>query len=156
MNGKKILVTSALATVLTVGTLGGGAALAQDDGDRFYEGSLRAPATDLESDLAEDRELRELATVGNDGAKEAALEEIPGEATRAEIDEENGFVVWTVDVTAKDGDHHEVTVDAGNREVLASELEDRAGHPDYDDDYDDRYEDDRYDDDGDYDDRFDD
>jgi hypothetical protein len=151
MNTKKMLVTGALAAALTAGILGGGTALAHDDGeDRLFEGSLRAPAVDLESDLAEDRELRELATVGSDGAKEAALEEIPGEATRAEIEEENGYVVWVVDVTAKDGDRHEVTVDAGDREVLASELDDR--------DHDDRFDrfDDRDYDDGDDDDRFDD
>ena len=153
MKSKMILAAGALAAVLTAGTLGGGAAIAQDDrADRFFEGSLKAPATDLESDLAEDRELEGLAKVERVGAEDAALKEIPGEATWTEIEDENGYVVWEVDVTDIEGDRHEVTVDAGNGEVLASELEERAGEDfgdaddDFDDDFDDDDSDDQFDD----------
>lgn len=153
MKSKMILAAGALAAVLTAGTLGGGAAIAQDYGeDRFFEGSLKAPATDLESDFAEDRELEGLAKVERVGAEDAALKEIPGEATWTEIEDENGYVVWVVDVTDIEGDRHEVTVDAGNGEVLASELEERAGEDfgdaddDFDDDFDDDDSDDQFDD----------
>jgi hypothetical protein len=148
MKSKMILAAGALAAVLTAGTLGSGAAIAQDYGeDRFFEGSLKAPATDLESDLAEDRELEGLAKVERVEAEEAALKEIPGEATWTEIEDENGYVVWVVDVTDIEGDRHEVMVDAGNAEVLASELEERAGEDfseadnDVDDDSDDQFDD---------------
>jgi uncharacterized membrane protein YkoI len=148
MKSKMILAAGALATVLTAGTLGGSAAIAQDyGGDRFFEGSLKAPATDLESDLAEDHELEGLAKVERAGAEEAALREIPGEATSTEIEEEYGYVVWVVNVTDIEGDRHEVTVDAGNGEVLARELEEQAGEDfseaddDFDDDGDDRFDD---------------
>jgi hypothetical protein len=144
MKSKMILAAGALAAVLTAGTLGGGAAIAQDYGGSFFEGSLKAPATDLESDIAEVRELEGLARVERVEAEEAALEEIPGEATWTEIEDENGYVVWVVDVTDIEGDRHEVTVDAGNGEVLANELEERAGEDfgETDDDFDDDLDDD--------------
>jgi uncharacterized membrane protein YkoI len=45
----------------------------------------------------------------------------------AELGNENGFVVWEVEVQASDGTLQEVKVDAGNGQVLAQEAEEPEG-----------------------------
>jgi uncharacterized membrane protein YkoI len=48
----------------------------------------------------------------------------------AELGDENGFVVWEVEVQASDGTFQEVKVDAGNGQILAQEAEDDGGSED--------------------------
>ncbi|MGB3683380.1 MAG: PepSY domain-containing protein, partial [Rubrobacteraceae bacterium] len=45
----------------------------------------------------------------------------------AELGNENGYVVWEVEVAAQDGTLQEVKVDAGNGKVLAQETGDNEG-----------------------------
>ena len=60
-----------------------------------------------------------------------------GEVKKTELDDEDGFVVYDVDVLGKDGKTTELKVDAGDATILAQETEDnddRGGAGDNEDD----------------------
>lgn len=75
-------------------------------------------------DAAESKALEALAKITPDEAKAAALKAVPGTAGQVELEEEDGFVVYQVDITGKDSTITEVIIDAGNGTVLAQETED--------------------------------
>ncbi|GAA5226071.1 PepSY domain-containing protein [Paeniglutamicibacter antarcticus] len=78
-----------------------------------------------ESDAAEAAKLAKLATVSEKDAGAAALATVSGSTlVEMELEEEDGWLVY--DATVKDGVgvFTEVTIDAGNSKVLASEIED--------------------------------
>lgn len=146
----KIIAAGALATVLTLGTLGGGAALASGgNDDNVTGGSVQAPERDFENDAREDMNLKQRAELSASDAAKAALDSQPGEVTKVEIDDEEGYVVYEVEIIANNGIEHDLKVDAGNGDILASDT-------DRDDDQDDLDDDDDRDDDFDDDDRDDD
>ncbi len=110
-----------------------------------YKGSIQAPsdagrdgtAEDVKgseneaggegSEAAEEQQLRSLAKIDRSQAKRSALKEVPGTVIDAELGNENGYVVWEVEVDADDGSYREVKVDAGNGQVLVQEAEDNEG-----------------------------
>lgn len=61
------------------------------------------------------------ATVTLEDAIGVALENSPGKAVEAELDEENGFLVYEVKVIGADKKKTEVLVEAGNKSVLRTE-----------------------------------
>ncbi|MGY1823407.1 hypothetical protein [Geodermatophilus sp. SYSU D00079] len=122
------------AAVVTVGAAAllaaaGGVAVATGDGepdDLTRAGTVAVDESALpEDDAAEQRALAELASVDEATATAAAVRALGGgEAVAAELEEEDGFVVWEVDVRGAAGAWSEVTVDAGDAGVLATETED--------------------------------
>jgi hypothetical protein len=56
-------------------------------------------------------------------AEEAALGVVPGEVKETELESEGGSTVYEVEVVGKDGKLREVTVDAGDGQVLGQEME---------------------------------
>ena len=93
-----------------------------------YTGSVPAPQEGQEGqdeskddEAAEAQALEGLATVSPDEARDAALAAVPGTADKVELDNENGFVVYSVEVTGADGTVTDVKVDAGNGQVLAQD-----------------------------------
>lgn len=84
-------------------------------------GSEGADSTTAEAD--ESKALQPLATVTADEATAAALAAVPGTAGSAELENENGYVVYGVEITATDGTVTDVKVDAGNGKVLAQDTE---------------------------------
>ncbi|RPF28027.1 PepSY domain-containing protein [Georgenia muralis] len=96
-----------------------------------YTGSVTAPqdtesadGTETKDDeAAEAKALESLATVSPQDATSAALAAVPGTAGAVELDNENGYVVYSVEVTGDDGTTIEVKVDAGNATVLAQEAD---------------------------------
>lgn len=138
---KKILVGGALAAVLAVGTLTNGAAIASAGNDDLTGGSVEAPEREFESDARESRELRSLAEVTIPSAAQAARETQPGQVTKVEVEDEEGYVVYEVELAGDDGAYYEMKVDAGNGDILKSETENDS------DDDDDDLDDDRDDDD---------
>lgn len=155
MNTKKLIAGATAATVLTLG--GGAAIAAQqapettagetkqEQQEPSYKGSVKAPADKAENEAAEGKEgseneaaekkqeaaesqkLQSLAKIDQGAAEKAALGAVPGTAKAAELGNENGSVVWEVEVAAKDGTLQEVKVDAGNGQVLAQEAEGDEG-----------------------------
>ena len=75
------------------------------------------------SDAAEKAALQALATVTQSQAEQAALAAVPGAVAGTDLDSQNGFVVYSVEVNGTDGAVNEVTVDAGNGSVLAQQLQ---------------------------------
>lgn len=102
-----------------------------DEGDEgeVLNGTVPAPADNAaeesgtEDEAAEAAALAPLATVSEADATAAALAAVPGTAGTVLLEDENGFVVWAVEVTADDGTITEVTIDAGDASVLAQETE---------------------------------
>ncbi len=133
-------VTQADGSVVEVTVDAGDASvLAQDDGtegdEAALKGNVRAPAgidddtdgseaSEKAEDAAEEAALAQFATVDPAAATAAATAAVPGTAGTATLDEEDGFVVYEVDVTQADGSVVEVTVDAGDATVLAQEASD--------------------------------
>lgn len=89
------------------------------------EGREAGEGAEDRGEAAEAARLAPLATVAKAQAERAALAEVPGTVTAVELGNENGNLVWEVDVTAKDGTQHEVKVDAGNGTVLIAEADDQ-------------------------------
>ena len=73
---------------------------------------------------AEDAKLDGLATITADQATAAAVSATGGTAGEVELENENGNVVYDVEITAPDGAQLDVKVDAGNATVLAQEADD--------------------------------
>lgn len=95
-----------------------------------YTGSIRVPQTaDTHNDAAESANeatesaaLAALATVSEADARNAALGRFPGATiTSASLGDENGSLVWEINLTDTASAAHEVKVDAGNGAVLAVE-----------------------------------
>jgi hypothetical protein len=140
---RKKLIVSAAAAVLAIG--GGGAAVAAQQGampgqeeDPNITGTVSAPggnegAEGRENEAVEDEaateneaggQLEGLARIDRAAAEKAALGAVPGDVKETELENENGFIVYGVEIQGKDGRLHEVVVDAGNGKVLAQEMED--------------------------------
>lgn len=138
----KILAVGVLAALLTLAAVGGNMAIASSSGGGdTSRGSVEAPEREHENDAREDRSLKERSSISLADAEQAATDAQPGEVTKVEIEEEEGFIVYKVEVAGAGGAEHELEVDAGNGDILDSET-------DYDDDRGDR-DDDDWDDDGD-------
>lgn len=107
-----------------------------EEQDPSYTGSITAPegsdpegsdteGSDSEASEAEEAKgLQSLATITPEQAAAAALAVVPGTAGDVELDNENGFVVYSVEVTGADGSIVDVKVDAGNSTVLAQDTDD--------------------------------
>lgn len=106
---------------------GTGAAEADESPD--YTSSVTVPqtpdtGTEADDESADAAKLAPLATVTPEQATAAATAAVPGTAGTPELSDENGNVVYDVEVTAADGSKVEVKVDAGNGSVLAQETDD--------------------------------
>lgn len=89
-----------------------------------YKSSITAPEQEFESEGAEAEALQSKATISSAEAKSAALAAVPGTAGQVELDNENGAVVYSVEITKADGSKLDVKVDAGNADVLHQEADD--------------------------------
>lgn len=99
----------------------------QEQQQPSYSGSVKAPQDQKGvSEQAEAKALAGLAKINAGQAKAAALAQFPGATVgNVELDNENGNVVYSVQLTDKSGKGQDVKVDAGNGKVLATE----AGGP---------------------------
>ena len=71
-----------------------------------------------------DAALIEGAAVSQSEAEATARAEVPGTVARTEIEDEDGTVVWDVEIDAEDGSEQEVTVDATTGAVTKTEAGD--------------------------------
>lgn len=121
-------ITLGAAAIASAGTATTGdepAAETDDSQEPDLNGSVQAPEGDEDTSEADEaKTLESLATITVDDAIAAATDSVPGTADTAELENENGSVVYEVEVTADDGSDTEVKVDAGNGAVLDTEAED--------------------------------
>ncbi len=104
-----------------VSVLGAGAALAT--GAIQLPSEVRSASIRVPEGTETQAEFARHARIDRAQAEAAALAAVPGEAVRAKLDDEDGYLVWQVDVRTSRG-LMEVMVDAGNGKVLAAEAED--------------------------------
>lgn len=90
-------------------------------------GSIQTQEVAGENEQQEQQRLSSQAKVSQADAEQAALAAVPGKVTASELGNENGSLIWEVDVTKADGSSAEVKVDAGNGDVLAQEADDESG-----------------------------
>jgi uncharacterized membrane protein YkoI len=115
-----VVVLAAAGVIALVGVTAAFAAGGDDDGDENIRGSMAVPeGIDPEDEAA----LRDLAQIDQSAAENAALEAVPGTVEETELEAENGFVIYEVEVESEDGETREVMVDAGNGRVLGQETE---------------------------------
>jgi uncharacterized membrane protein YkoI len=65
----------------------------------------------------------EMAKIPLTAAVNAALKEVPGIALRAELENENGYLVYGVEVVKTDNVITDVKIDAGNGKILKIETD---------------------------------
>jgi uncharacterized membrane protein YkoI len=103
-----------------------GAAAGTEEQDPMLNGSITVADHESLSEADEAAALEGLATISAADAEQAATAAVPGTASPAELENENGSVVYEVKVVDADGMEHEVIVDAGNGAVLAQEQDDEG------------------------------
>lgn len=138
MNTRKAITTSALALGVLAGSAGIASAMSSqgsspqrasptstvedDTQDPALNGSVQASEIEGQSEAEESATLESLASITADEAGQAALTANPGATVNSvELENENGSVVFEVDMTDSSGAALEVKVDAGNGAVLAQE-----------------------------------
>lgn len=137
MNLRKTITTSALALGVLAGSAGLASAMtsqgataqpapaptAEDQTqDPTLNGSIQAPEVEGQSEADESAALESLASITADKAGQAALAANPGATINSvQLENENGTVVYEVDMTDSSGAAIEVKVDAGNATVLAQD-----------------------------------
>jgi uncharacterized membrane protein YkoI len=104
---------------------------AQEEQKPAIKGTIPAPeAKGEEKKVAETKRLRGLAKIDEAAAKKAALDTVPGEVKKIELGDEDGFLVYDIDVLGQDGKTTELKVDAGDGTILAQENEEYDGQGD--------------------------
>jgi len=153
---KKRLYTSVVALGLAVGSVGiavaasGGSsapATPAEDSTEIHEpaytGSVQAPAEDETlTDAEETSQLEGLARITADEAASKASAAVPGDVAQVELDNENGTVVYSVEITDDTGGEIEVTVDAGDGTILDQQADDGEAEDDEADEADEADDDD--------------
>ncbi|MDH3307228.1 MAG: PepSY domain-containing protein [Acidimicrobiia bacterium] len=92
-----------------------------------YTGSIQAPAEDETlTDAEEEAQLAGLATITPDDAAAAANAAVAGEVVEVELDDENGSVVYSVEIVDANGVQIDVKVDAGDGTILDQQADDDA------------------------------
>ena len=102
-------------------------------GTAFATGAVKLPDEVKSSSIklprgAESRaEFAKHAKISQQQAEAAALAVQPGQVVKAKLDDEDGYLVWQIDVKHERGTT-EITVDAGNGKALAAEAEEDDDH----------------------------
>ncbi|MCH1643128.1 PepSY domain-containing protein [Paenibacillus timonensis] len=76
------------------------------------------------TDQQEQQQLAKEATITKEEAISAALKEVAGKAAKTELEDEDGTIVYGVEVTDDQGKNHDVKVDAKTGKVLKVEADD--------------------------------
>lgn len=112
-----------LSAVTFVATLGAGAAIAANPGLRNLPNEVKTSSVKLPLGVETKTEFAKHAKISQQQAEAAALAVMPGKVVKARLDDEDGYLIWQIDVHHAKGTT-EIAVDAGNAKVLAAESED--------------------------------
>ncbi|WP_425829485.1 PepSY domain-containing protein [Streptomyces fractus] len=120
--------TTVISAIAAVALLGGGTATAvavsDDDGSSSAtKSSVRVKDDDGVSDAQEEANEAKGAKVSAEDAIAAALKHTPGTAVGADLDSDDGRLVWEVDVIGSGATWQHVDVDPGTGKVLGSHTE---------------------------------
>ncbi|MBP1913014.1 PepSY domain-containing protein [Thermococcus stetteri] len=90
-----------------------------DTNSPTYVGSISVPQdVENEKEDQEAKTLQDLAKITVEQAKDSALSVVNGTINKVELGNENGYLVYSVEVKTADGVIKDVKVDAGNGKVL--------------------------------------
>ena len=101
----------------------------RDQKDVTVTGSIQLSEPKGGNEAGEDAALKAAAKITPDQAKQAALAAVPGTAGIVELSNDDGSVVYTVEITSN-GTVTDVIIDAGNAKVLAQEPGEKDGSGD--------------------------
>lgn len=104
-----------LAALLAIGTVGLRAQQAN------YSGSIKVKNGD-------EAAFVEMAKISLDSAMNKALKQVPGKVLRVELENENGYLVYGVEIAKTDHQTVDVKVDAGNGKILKIDQDNDEGH----------------------------
>jgi len=68
-------------------------------------------------------EYASMATISLDSAIKTALNQVPGKVLKAELENENGYLVYGVEIVKADKQIADVKVDAGNGKILKVDVD---------------------------------
>ncbi len=127
---KKQLITIFMTCVMGSILLMPGMGFADSEKGEITSGTIQV-TTQSES------EYPSMAQISMDQAVQAALKAVPGQILKVKIDDEDGFLVYGVEVVTPDNTIMEVMLDAGSGKVLAmhkdkKDHEYRSGHEEHD------------------------
>jgi uncharacterized membrane protein YkoI len=124
---KKVLLGLGVAMVVLVGAgvaYGANNSSSETDEDESYKGSVSVAGKNEST-------LHKLANIDEVAAEQVALKAVPGTVHETELEtSDNGYLVYDIEIAGEDGEGHEVTVDAGNGNVLHQDLEEEADESD--------------------------
>lgn len=117
-----------LSAITLVTALGAGAAIASAKaGNNKLPDEVKSASIKVPENTESQSEFVKLARVTQQQAEAAALTVQPGQVVQAKLDDEDGYLVWQIDVKHDKGTT-EIAVDAGNSKVLAAEAEENDGN----------------------------
>lgn len=114
-----------LTAVTLVSALAAGTAFAT--GAIKLPGEVKSSSIKLPRGVETQAEFAKHAKVTQQEAEAAALAVMPGQVVKAKLDDEDGYLVWQIDIKHARG-VTEVAVDAGNAKPLAMEAESDDDH----------------------------
>ena len=114
-----------LSAVTLVASLVAGTALAT--GAIKLPDEVKSSSIKLPRGVESQAEFATHAKISQQQAEAAALAVQPGQVVKAKLDDEDGYLVWQVDVKHGRGTT-EIAVDAGNGKTLAAEAEEDDDH----------------------------
>lgn len=86
-----------------------------------YTGSIKISESNYASESDESAALQSLAKITAADAEKAALAQVPGTVVKTTLDNENGNLVYSVEIKESSGSVKDVKIDAGNGSVLIVE-----------------------------------
>jgi hypothetical protein len=110
-----VVIGTILGIVLVIGALGLRAE------QEHYTGSITVKDRD-------EAAFSEMAKISLDSAVKEALKQVPGKVVRTELENENGYLVYGVEIVKADHQVYDVTVDAGNGKVLKTDRDKKEVH----------------------------
>ncbi|RDW22319.1 hypothetical protein CWR48_01025 [Oceanobacillus arenosus] len=118
MNKKanKIIIPAVAAAVIIGGGFSYASAATNSTSNALTENSAQ-----VEKEDQSQAELAKQATVTKEAATQTALDQVPGTVGNVELEDEDGTIVYSIEVTAQDGTQQEVKVDATTGEVTKVE-----------------------------------
>ncbi|MDD2892672.1 MAG: PepSY domain-containing protein [Halothiobacillaceae bacterium] len=116
----KILSAIALISTLVAGTAFATSAVQLPD-------EVKSSSIKLPRGAESQADLLQHAKITQQEAEAAALAALPGQVVKSKLDDEDGYLVWQVDIKHPTG-ITEITIDAGNGQALAAEVEDNDDH----------------------------
>ena len=121
--------TKTLVVLTLVSVLGAGVAVASGKTNAYnLPDEVKSSSVQVKQGTPDDpASLMKLARVSQQQAEAAALKVQPGQVLKAKLDNEDGYLVWQIDI--QHGKRAtEFAVDAGNGKVVAAEAEENDDH----------------------------